>query len=91
MDPSCTLHNQRQKKQPRVDLKQCTSLPVSLAKVFASIVRPIFESSLSTYGKAFLNFCLARSRAFKKGTRIIFPTCDHNDAFNICNFSHYVK
>ena len=61
-------------------LKQCEAPPVSLAKVFVAIVRPILEYALSVWQNIpeFLSSTIDSIQ--KRAMHLIFPTHDYNEA-----------
>ena len=61
-------------------LKQCGAPPVSLAKVFEAIVRPILEYALSVWQNIpeFLSSTIDSIK--KRAMRLIFPTHDYSEA-----------
>ena len=61
-------------------LKQCGAPPVSLAKVFVAIVRPILEYAVSVWQNIPEFLASTIENIQKRATRFIFPMHDYNEA-----------
>ena len=61
-------------------LKQCGAPPVSLAKVFVTIVRPILEYAVSVWQNIPEFRASTIENIQKRAMRFIFPTHDYNEA-----------
>ena len=63
-------------------LKQCGAPPVSLAKLFVAIVRPVLEYALSVWQNIpkFLSSTIDSIQ--KRAMRLIFPTHDYKEALS---------
>ena len=61
-------------------LKQCGAPPVSLAKVFVAIVRPILKYAVSVWQNIPEFLASTIENIQKRATRFIFPMHDYNEA-----------
>ena len=73
-------------------LKQCGAPPVSLAKVFVTIVRPILDYRAVPVWQNKAEFLASKIESIpKRAIRIIFPTHDYNEALSALSLTTLIE
>ena len=79
MDPSCGKYSEERKQE--------TLPPASLARIYATVVRPALENAPPLWQNIpdFLSYKIVSIQ--KRATRIIFPLMNYNEALNALNLT----